>query len=140
MTREIFQAACIAFINIPYRWGGDDPIHGFDCSGLAQELMDMLGLDPIGDQTAQGLYEHFKAKSSGKAKTTGTLCFYGKNDKSITHVGVMLDSTTMIEAGGGGSTTTTHDAAAIQNAYIRLRPFNKRRDLIAVITPDGLPW
>ncbi len=140
MTREIFLHASLRFLLIPYMWGGDDPIKGFDCSGLVQELMDMLGLDPKGDQTAQGLYDFFKDKSKNTLRTCGTLAFYGKSDKELTHVAMFMDDETIIEAGAGGSHTLTAEDAANQNAFVRLRPFNKRKDLVAILTPAGLPW
>lgn len=138
-NKEIFILACMQYLTLPYKWGGDDPIKGFDCSGLIQELYSMVNLDPSGDQTAQGLHDWFKLKDMGGRKL-GTLCFYGKHIGSITHVGMLLDDFLMIEAGGGGSKTNTPDDAASQNAYVRIRPYNRRADLVAVVTPRGLPW
>lgn len=142
MKREIFVQLCMQFLNIPYRWGGDDPIKGYDCSGLVQELLAMIGIDPKGDQTAQGLYDHFNSTSDVNKlnMTTGSLCFYGESTSKISHVGMILDDDYMIEAGGGGSKTNSLDDAAAQNAYIRIRPFTTRRDLVAVLTPGNLPW
>ena len=140
MTKVLFQTACLQFLKLPYIWGGDDPIKGFDCSGLAQELLQMVGLDPAGDQTAQGLYDHFKTRSKEGPRDAGTLIFFGSAINRITHVGIMLDDTSMIEAGGGGSKTVDAATAASQNAYTRVRPFSNRKDLIAVVTPKGLPW
>lgn len=140
MNKQLFQLACLQFLKIPYMWGGDDPIKGFDCSGLVQELLSMIGLDPIGDQTAQGLFDYFKENSKEGPRDTGTLCFYGASLQKITHVALMLDTVTIIEAGGGGSKTTTPEAAAAQNAYVRLRPFNHRKDLVALVNPKGILW
>jgi cell wall-associated NlpC family hydrolase len=140
MTRILFQQCCAQYLNIPYLWGGDDPMQGFDCSGLVQELLAMIGLDPIGDQTAQVLHDHFRGKSLEGVLDTGALVFFGQTRKHITHVGLMLDDQTMIEAGGGGSKTTDLTGAVKQNAYIRIRPYNKRNDLVAVLLPQGLPW
>ena len=127
-------------LNLPYIWGGDDGIKGFDCSGLAQELLAMLGLDPAGDQTAQVLHDWFKSRSKEGPRDACTLVFYGKSVSSITHVAIMLDDQSMIEAGGGGSKTIDSNSAAAQNAYVRIRPFNRRTDIVAVLTPKGLPW
>lgn len=48
---------------------------------------------------------------------------------------MMLDSYRIIEAGGGGSTTIDLNAAAAQNAFIRVRLLKERKDLVAVIKP-----
>ena len=147
MKREIFIQAALKFLNIPYRWGGDDPMKGLDCSGLVQELLAMLGLDPAGDQSAQALYNHFKNKSRNLGRTlvevskynnTGFIVFYGAGIDKITHVAMILDHYTMIEAGGGGSKTINADVASEQNAFIRLRPYDRRPDIVAILEPVAL--
>lgn len=139
VNKDQFVQACFQYLNIPYIWGGDDPIIGYDCSGLAQELYAMIGIDPPGDQTAQALYNHFRNTSQLKGDV-GSLVFYGKSKTSITHVGVMISLSQMIEAGGGGSKTKSSSDAARQNAYIRIRPINRRTDIVAVLQPSVLPW
>lgn len=145
MTRETFIMASLQFLKLPYKWGGDDPIKGFDCSGLIQELYAMIGIDPPGDQTAQSLYEYFKGRSAEGARDTGALVFYGKSLIKITHVGMIICDNndgclSMIEAGGGGSSTNSPEDAAKQNAYVRIRPFNARTDIVSVLLPKALPW
>jgi cell wall-associated NlpC family hydrolase len=49
----------MSFIGVPYRWGGSNPITGFDCSGLVQEILKSVYMDPPGDQTAEALYQYF---------------------------------------------------------------------------------
>lgn len=139
MTKELFQQFLLTYLHRPYIWGGDDPIKGLDCSGFVQEALAPLGLDPVGDQTAQGLYDYFKDKSIPSAPKVGTLYFFGKSNTQITHIGIDFGGC-MFEFGGGGSKTTTREAAADQNAYGRLRPYNRRKDLVATVTPAGLPW
>ena len=139
MTKELFQQAVMQLLFIPYRWGGDDPINGFDCSGGVQEILAMVGLDPEGDQTAQGLYDYFKAKSVPSAPNVGTLFFFGKSTSQITHIGIDLGGC-MFAFGGAGSVTTSREAAASMNAYGRIRPYNRRKDLVATVTPAGIPW
>lgn len=138
MTKELFINACLSFLNTPYRWGGDDPT-GIDCSGLTQEILAMLGLDPEGDQSADALYRHFLVRGKQGVKDAGALVFFGRPDK-ITHVGVLLDSVTMIEAGGGGSRTLNLADAVAQNAFVRLRPYWRRKDVVAIIRPNDLPF
>lgn len=132
---EILYDYAMEFVGLPYRWGGDDTIDGFDCSGLVQELLAVVGMDPPGDQTAQGLYEYFQLYGSATIAEFGALCFYGKSHNEITHVGMALNEELMIEAGGGGSNTTSPSAASAHNAYIRIRPINHRKDLVSIIMP-----
>ena len=124
-----------SFVGKPYIWGGDDPILGFDCSGLIQEILSSVGMDPPGDQTANALYMYFMGESHTTQAKAGSLVFYGKVPK-VTHVGFMIDKWRMIEAGGGGSSTKTTEDAAAQNAYIRIRPIQRRTDLIGIIHPN----
>lgn len=151
-TKEIFQQACLKWLNVWYKWGGDDS-KGIDCSGLVQELYAMIGLDPSGDQTAQAYYDHFKNISEvdrspqvGLAGSTkykcGSLVFFGSSPTSITHIGMIIadNSKMMIEAAGGGSKTVNEQIAAQQNAFVKIRPYDRRKDVVAVLTPRDLPW
>lgn len=133
MQMLIQYALC--FVGLPYRWGGDDSIYGFDCSGFVQELLMSVGEDPAGDQTAQGLYDYFKLKTDDTEIREGTLLFFGKSPTQITHIALAINKDQMIEAGGGGSATTSLEAAAKANAYIRIRPIYNRRDFVAALRP-----
>lgn len=144
MNKDLFKQILLRFINISYRWGGDDPMEGYDCSGLVQELLCILELDPVGDQTAQQLYNYFCKTNGFKMAIdkldTGYLCFYGTGTAAISHIAMGFDEEHVIEAGGGSSTTITLQDASKQNAYCRIRSIFRRKDLIAVIKPVGLPW
>lgn len=139
VTKEEFKQIMLHYLNIPYRWGGDDPMAGFDCSGLTQELQSILGIKPQGDHSASGLYNYWKNNGEMGAYDTGALAFYG-TPGAISHVAVLFDAETILEAGSGRQTTTSLQAAIDQNAYTRLRSVNNRKDLVAVIKPNLLPW
>jgi cell wall-associated NlpC family hydrolase len=125
------------FIGTPYRWGGDDPMAGFDCSGLVLEGLLAAGLWAGGDAPSQGIHDHYrKTIEPIPTPRLGTLLFFGSSTKSITHIAVALDALRMIEAGGGGSATTSEAAAIAQNAYVRVRPITRRRDLVAALPLD----
>lgn len=125
----------LSFVGQPYRWGGDDAIDGFDCSGLVQEILASVGLDPKGDQTAQNLYNELEKNSTHGVMEAGALVFFGESVTKITHVGFCIDQWRMIEAGGGGSRTLSRADAAAQNAFVRIRPVANRKDLVAAIKP-----
>lgn len=125
----------LRFVGTPYKWGGSNPIEGMDCSGFVQELLMSAGVDPKGDQTAQGLFDYFSKTGDWNKYLAGSLAFFGESVTKITHVGFCLDEYRMIEAGGGDHLTLTPLDAAKKNAFIRVRLINSRKDLVAVIRP-----
>lgn len=126
MTRkEMAIKVAWHYLGLPYRWGGDDPIQGFDCSGLVVEILKSIGILPrIGDWTAESLYEFFK--KHGKLVTrpdAGCLAFWiDRGTAKIRHIEMFLNSEVTIGASGGGSKTKSLEAAIDQNAYIKIRP------------------
>ena len=120
------------FIGKPYLWGGEGP-EGYDCSGFIQEVLKCVGLDPRGDQTAQGLYKYFSKNGLGTGIKEGSLLFWGKSKDKITHVSMAINYFHHIEAGGGGSIIKNLEIARTSGAMIRVRPINSRKDLRAAI-------
>lgn len=127
----------LRMVGLPYRWGGDDLVDGLDCSGLCIELLQAVGILPKGfDANAAGLC-NYAGFAQAVTPKFGTLVFFGL--PSPTHVGFCLTDTLMLEAGGGGSTTTSREAAAKQNAYVRVRPIKSRKDVVGYRHPT-YPW
>lgn len=126
----------LAFVKIPYRFGGNYPPTGLDCSGLVCEILKAGGA--IGnkeDLSAQELFNRFQDNGRWNAYSPGTLVFYGESTAKITHVAWMIGSGMVIEAGGGLSTTVTLEDAEKQNAFVRVRQWNYRKDFVAIIRP-----
>jgi len=139
MSEKILVDYAMKFCGTPYIWGGDDPISGIDCSGLAIELLKASGVvkKKDYDNTAQGLFKDL-LNWGGKANVQAYPCsfvFFGKSSTEITHVGFCISPTLMIEAGGGGSNVTNVAAAAKFNAYVRVRPILARTDLVGYVHP-----
>lgn len=135
--------AILSFLNLPYAWGGKNPLTGLDCSGLTEQILAQIGMDPPGVQNAQMLYDHYAPTSqlqAGQASGFGCLCFYGPSVKQINHVAFMINEFQIIEAGSGDSTTTTEERAAQQGAFVRVRPYNKRKDLVVILSPKYPDW
>ena len=59
------------FVGTPYVWGGNNVMEGLDCSGYTQVILRAAGLDPKGDQTSQGLYDHFRTEELNLNETIG---------------------------------------------------------------------
>ncbi|MBA3754834.1 MAG: C40 family peptidase [Nitrosomonas sp.] len=118
------------FIGSPYAWGKEGPSKlGFDCSGLMLEGLRSIGKWGKDDASSQGIFNKFEPSNSlitlGKADC-GCLLFFGKDKKSITHIGLAINNYQYIEAGGGDSKT-------VDKGMVRIRPLSWRKDLVAVI-------
>ena len=125
----------IQHCGVPYRWAGNNPLTGFDCSGFVQWLLRSVGLDPPGRQTSQTLYDHFEATSERNSFTLGALAFYGKSVREVAHVAMLLDEYQVVEAGGGDHLTLTLEDAAAKDACVRIVLLNGRPDLVAILKP-----
>lgn len=124
-----------AFLGVPYRWGGDDPMSGFDCSGFIVEVLQGVGIIPHGrDYSAHDLYTIFKwaRVETGYA---GCLAFWLDDSGRAVHVMLMVDNEHVIGASGGGSSTSTAEAAARDNAFIKLRPITYRQGTPTILDP-----
>ena len=140
MKNLIEYAKC--WLGVPYVWGGSNPMTGFDCSGFMQWVLQSVGVDPQGDQTAQALHD-ILLKSGGiplKNPQAGAICFYGKTPTAITHTSMCVSEHQIIEAGGGGSSTTSALEAAKHDACVRVRPIDGRKDLVEIVLPKYPLW
>ncbi len=159
-ARENFLIECGRYVGLPYIWGGGDTRVGLDCSGLAQVLLSKLNLDPPGDQTAHTLMTlflddnneytcdvlapYYEEKSNRDVTPLdkadlGDIVFFGKNGQA-SHIAICLNSELMVEAGGGGSECTSAEVARKKNAQVRFAPISRRKDILCIIRPHGLPW
>ena len=124
--RDIAIDVAKTHLGLPYKWGGDDTIGGFDCSGLVVEILQSAGIIKTGlDYTAQGLSNLYPETDIVQA---GDLVFWDWNkDGVIEHVEMVAfvdesGEAFTIGASGGGSATTSPARAMEQNAYVKIRP------------------
>lgn len=94
---ENLMEAAISFLNTPYQWGGRTHF-GIDCSGFTQAVFKLNGITLLRDaslQATQGI-----GISNLQDVKLGDLAFFENNEGKITHVGILLNSSTIIHASG----------------------------------------
>jgi len=137
MTKlEIAKQVAFSFLGKPYRWGGNDPIDGFDCSGFCIEILKSVGILPRqGDWTAQGLWNLFEEQEVA-APYPGCLVFWLNKDRDkIIHIEFAISHDHCIGSSGGGSKTLNIQDAIDQDAYIKIRPWASRENVKGFVDP-----
>jgi len=85
------------YLNSPYLWGGRTPF-GIDCSGFSQMVYRLNGVDLPRDAHEQA--EVGTTLSFVEESESGDLAFFDNNEGKIIHVGIILDSNSIIHASG----------------------------------------
>lgn len=100
--RERIVQAGLDKIGTPYSWGGDDPVDGFDCSGLALFVFrETAGIDLPRTSRAQ--------RQSGnnvnrRQLRPGDLVFFATNRRGVTsHVGIYIGQNQFVHAPSRGA-------------------------------------
>lgn len=85
------------FKNAPYLWGGRSS-YGIDCSGFAQQVFKLMGINLPRDAWQQAK-EGEMVEGIEKSKT-GDLAFFKDGENKIIHVGILLNASSIIHAAG----------------------------------------
>lgn len=92
----------ISLVGTPYRYGGNTPEGGFDCSGLVNYVFrDMLDLRL--PRTSRELYAYQGPKIDPGRLTTGDLVFFGSGG-GVSHVGIYVGEGRFVHAPSTGGT------------------------------------
>lgn len=139
---EVMNVWLSSSLGVPYKWAGDNPVSGYDCSGFLMEWMRMFGIGPKVDSTAWQIFNFFNDRRDlveSFIPQKGAIVFYGKRKDgklvSISHTGLMINSNQIAEAGGGDQSVLTPKEAANKNAFVRVRPYQYRNDLVFILKP-----
>jgi cell wall-associated NlpC family hydrolase len=87
------RAAQVALkvVGVPYRWGGESPANGFDCSGLVRWAYGRVGIDL--PHNSYALYSEGRRVPASKLEPGDVLFFEG-----LGHVGLYLGRGRMVHA------------------------------------------
>jgi hypothetical protein len=91
------QAVRIAmqYLGVPYRWGGADPVGGFDCSGLAMYAYAQLGIH-LTHYTGSQFYEGTRVLPA--ELRPGDLVFFEPSSRGPQHEGIYIGGGQFIQA------------------------------------------
>lgn len=84
-------------LGTPYHWGGRTP-HGFDCSGLVQQLMAEQGV--VLPRDAHDQYLATKRSLDPNDLKLGDLVFFARGGTRMEHVGMILGDDYFVHASG----------------------------------------
>jgi cell wall-associated NlpC family hydrolase len=99
---EIVRVAA-GLIGSPYKFGGDSPAQGFDCSGLVHYSFDQLGFDVPRTAADQ---RHAAKPVAREALTPGDLVFFRSSGRRVDHVGIYAGDGRFIHAPSKGGFVT----------------------------------
>lgn len=113
-----------SFIGIPYKWGGDSPNEGFDCSGLTMTVYQLNGLDL--PRTSR---QQWKSGTpiNRRQLSKGDLVFFATSGGyRVSHVGIYAGGDRFIHAPRRGQRIRT---ASLSNNYYKKYYLGARRYL-----------
>jgi peptidoglycan DL-endopeptidase CwlO len=88
---ELAARFALGEVGVPYRWGGESPSTGFDCSGLVRWAYGQVGIDL--PHSSYSLYGEGR-RVSGSNLAPGDILFF----EGLGHVGLYLGRGRMVHA------------------------------------------
>lgn len=100
-TREQVVRAALAMVGRRYRFGGNSPEQGFDCSGLAAYVFAQVGISL--PRSSHEQWQHARPLSLESARP-GDVLFYRirPSDPQITHIAIYLGDNRAVHAPSSG--------------------------------------
>nr|WP_250472247.1 NlpC/P60 family protein [Caballeronia sp. GAFFF1] len=100
--REEISIQAMSLVGVPYRWGGNTPEAGFDCSGLVRYVVDRAASVNLPRTTAE---------MSGRGESIepdevapGDLIFFNTTGRPHSHVGIYVGKLRFVNAPSTGGT------------------------------------
>lgn len=104
LREEIVQTAR-QYIGVPYRWGGESPQTGFDCSGLTMVVYRINGLDL--PRSSRQQWKAGKSIDRHQLKKGDLVFFATAGGNRVSHVGIYAGGNVFLHAPGKNSRIQT---------------------------------
>jgi cell wall-associated NlpC family hydrolase len=119
---EDISIAAIGLVGVPYRWGGNTPSGGFDCSGLIVYVHQNVKNQKLPRTTDQMAKVGFSLED--QPPSPGDLVFFNTTGGSHSHVGIYVGKGRFVHAPSTGGTVRLEE---IRNPYWAPRYTEARR-------------
>jgi len=100
--REEISIQAMSLVGVPYRWGGNTPDAGFDCSGLVRYVVDRAASVNLPRTTADMSSRGESVEPDGIAP--GDLIFFNTTGRPHSHVGIYVGKLRFVNAPSTGGT------------------------------------
>lgn len=119
----------MGLVGVPYRWGGNTPAAGFDCSGLVRYVVERAASIDLPRTTGDMSHEGVAIDPSEVAP--GDLIFFNTSGRAHSHVGVYVGDYRFVNAPSTGGT--------VRIDYVTNPYWAKRFDGIRRVAGRGRP-
>ena len=116
VTGQGLVDAAMAYVGVPYVWGGEDPATGLDCSGLVQRSLADLGVDS--PRVARDQAKLGTAVPSIAAALPGDLLIFDGGS----HIAIYVGDGRMVDAPKPGKSVSVRDVYETPSAIRRVLP------------------
>ncbi|PLZ03627.1 hydrolase Nlp/P60 [Burkholderia sp. WAC0059] len=100
--REEISIEAMGLVGIPYRWGGNTPESGFDCSGLVKYVVARAAMINLPRTTSEMRYSGVAIQPDEIA--AGDLVFFDTDGRPYSHVGIYVGQLRFVDAPSTGGT------------------------------------
>lgn len=98
--REQVVARALFLINTPYRYGGNSPSAGFDCSGFVQYVFSAFSTKPLPRTARQWAQASTPIRKAYLQR--GDLVFFNTSGRSYSHMGIYIGRGRFVHAPSSG--------------------------------------
>lgn len=109
------------FIGVPYKWGGESTVAGFDCSGLTMVVYQLNGLEL--PRTSSEQWRAGRPVADGDLQAGDLVFFATRGGKRVSHVGIYTGGDLFLHAPSRGGRI---EKADLTSDYFRARYLGAR--------------
>lgn len=124
VRREAVVANAMLLINTPYKWGGNTPEGGFDCSGLVHYVFGRVMGDPHKLPRTTAAWADATTPIRDAQMQPGDLVFFNTSGRRYSHMGIVIGDRIFVHAPSSGGRV---HKTPLSNPYFAKRYLGARR-------------